>query len=146
MLLPLNVVNFVQYGETQPTFLVEHIKSLDKMFQQFQMEDLIEKGLSWKGRCSLGPNHLDDEGSYDDSITEFGNEVDEEDAQVNLIKQENDATSKDDMKDQGLNHLLQQESVNQIVNMMLQDRHYRLLEEYITNGDDYVDWLSLGNY
>jgi hypothetical protein len=32
-MLPLNVVNIVQYRETQPTSLVEHIKSLDKMFQ-----------------------------------------------------------------------------------------------------------------
>ncbi len=31
-MLPLNVVNIVQYGETQLTSLVEHIKSLDKMF------------------------------------------------------------------------------------------------------------------
>jgi hypothetical protein len=45
----------------------------------------------------------------------------------------------DDLKDQGLNHLLQQESANQIVNMILQDWHYRLLEEYIIEGNDYVD-------
>jgi hypothetical protein len=146
MLLLLNVVNNVQYGETQPTSSVEHIKSLDKMFQQLQMEDLIEKGLSWKGRCSLGPNHPNDEGSFDDNIIEFGNEADEENARVSLIKQENDATSKDDMKDQGLNHLLQQESANQIVNMMLQDWHYRLLEKYITKGDNYVNsfhWATI---
>jgi hypothetical protein len=31
-MLPLNVVNIVQYGETRPTSLVENIKSLDKMF------------------------------------------------------------------------------------------------------------------
>ncbi|CAM6028925.1 unnamed protein product [Sphagnum balticum] len=57
-MLPLNVVNIVQYGETQPTSSVEHIKSLDKMFQQLQMEDLLEKGLFWKGGCSLGPTIL----------------------------------------------------------------------------------------
>jgi hypothetical protein len=49
------------------------------------MEDLLEKCLSWKGGCSLGPNHLNDEGSFDDNIIEFENEVDEEDAQVSLI-------------------------------------------------------------
>jgi hypothetical protein len=47
----------------------------------------------------------------------------------------------DDLKDQGLNHFLQWESAYQIVNMILQDRNYRLLEEYITKGNDYVDWL-----
>jgi hypothetical protein len=26
--------------------------------------------------------------------------------------------------------------------MILQNRHYRLLEEYITKGDDYADWLQ----
>ncbi len=26
--------------------------------------------------------------------------------------------------------------------MILQNRHYRLLEEYITKGDDYVDWFQ----
>jgi hypothetical protein len=31
-MLPLNVVNIVQYGETRPTSSVENIKSLDKMF------------------------------------------------------------------------------------------------------------------
>jgi hypothetical protein len=36
-MLPLNVVNIIQYGETQPTSSMEHIKSLNKMFQQFQM-------------------------------------------------------------------------------------------------------------
>ncbi len=36
-MLPLNVVNIVQYGETHPTSSMEHIKSLNKMFQQFQM-------------------------------------------------------------------------------------------------------------
>jgi hypothetical protein len=28
------------------------------------------------------------------------------------------------------------------MNLILQDRHYRLLDEYITEGDDYVDWLQ----
>ncbi len=32
-MLPLNVTNIVQYWETRSTSLVEHIKSLDKMFQ-----------------------------------------------------------------------------------------------------------------
>jgi hypothetical protein len=105
------------------------------------MEDLLEKGLSWKGKCSSGPNHFNDEGSSDDNITKFGNEANEEDAQASSIMQENDAASKDDLKDHGLNHLLQQESANQIVNLILQDRHYRLLEEYIIVGDDYVNWL-----
>jgi len=59
---------------------VEQIKSLDNMFQQFQMEDLLEKGLSYKGGCFLGPNHPNDEGSFNDSITQFGSEIDEEDA------------------------------------------------------------------
>jgi hypothetical protein len=26
--------------------------------------------------------------------------------------------------------------------MILQNRHYRLLEEYITKGDDYADWFQ----
>jgi len=43
------------------------IKSLDKMFQQFKVEDLFEKGLSWKGRCTLGSNHPNDEGSSNDN-------------------------------------------------------------------------------
>ncbi len=47
--------------------------------------------------------------------------------------------SEDDLKDQGLGHLLQQKSVNQIVNLILQDWHCRLLDEYITERDDYVD-------
>ncbi len=49
------------------------------MFHQLQMEDLLEKGLFWKGGCFLGPNHPNDEGSSDDNITEFGNEANEED-------------------------------------------------------------------
>jgi hypothetical protein len=44
------------------------------------MEDLLEKGLSCKGGCFSGPNHPNDEGSFNDSITQFGSEVDEEDA------------------------------------------------------------------
>jgi hypothetical protein len=36
------------------------------------MEDLLEKGLSWKGRCSSGPNHPNDEGSFDDNIMNLG--------------------------------------------------------------------------
>jgi hypothetical protein len=86
---------------------MEQIKSLDNMFQQLQMEDLFEKGLSWKCACSLSPNHPNDEGSSDDNIIEFGSEANEEDVQVGLIIQENDVASKDDLKDQGLNHLLQ---------------------------------------
>jgi hypothetical protein len=121
---------------------MEHIKSLDKMFQQLQMDDVFEKGLSWKGGCFSGPNYRNDEVSSHDSMIEFGSEADEEDAQVSLIMQENDATPEDDSKDQGLNHLLQHESINQIVNLILQDQHYMLLEEYITKGDDYVDWLQ----
>jgi len=81
--------------------------------------------LFWKGGCFSNPNHPNDEGSFDDNIVEFGSEANEEDVHVSLIIQENDVASKDDMRDQGLNHLLQQESVNQIVNMILQDRHYR---------------------
>jgi hypothetical protein len=53
--------------------------------------------------------------------------------------QENDITSKDELKDHGLNHLLQQESANQIMNLILQDRHYRMLDGYIIEGDDYAD-------
>jgi hypothetical protein len=56
--------------------------------------------------------------------------------------QENDVALEDDLKDKGLNHLFQQESTNQIVNMILQDQHYRLLEESITKGNDYANWLQ----
>jgi len=84
-MLPLNVVNIVQYGETHPTSLVEHIKGFDKMFQQLQMEDLLEKGLSWKGRCFSCLNHPNDEGSSYDNIIEFESEIDEEDVQLSLI-------------------------------------------------------------
>jgi len=63
------------------------------------MEDLLEKCLSWKGECFSGPNHLNDEGSFNDNITEFGSEVDEEDAQVSLVMHENDSTPEDDLKD-----------------------------------------------
>jgi hypothetical protein len=89
-MLPLNVVNIVQYGETQPTSSVEHVKNLDKMFQQLQMEDLLEKGLSWKGRCSSSSNHPNDEGSFDDNITEFESDNHEQNAQLSLIMQENE--------------------------------------------------------
>jgi len=143
-MLPLNVVNIIQYGETHLTSSIKHIKSLDKMFQQLQVDDLLEKGLSWKGGCFSGLNHHNDEGSSNDNITEFESEIDEEDAQLNLIMQENDAASKDDLKDQGLNHLLQQESANLIVNLILQNQHYILLEEYITKRDDYANWLQWG--
>jgi hypothetical protein len=71
------------------------------------VEDLLEKGLSWKSGCSLVSNHPNDEESSDDNTIEFGSEIDEEDAHFNLIMQENDAASKDDFKDQGLDHLLQ---------------------------------------
>jgi hypothetical protein len=53
--------------------------------------------------------------------------------------QENDTTFEDDLKDQGLDHLLEQESTNQIMNLVLQGRHYRLLDEYITKRDDYAN-------
>jgi hypothetical protein len=41
-----------------------------------------------------------------------------------------------------LNHLLQHEFANQIVNLILQDQNYRLLEEYIIEGDDYAYWFQ----
>jgi hypothetical protein len=44
------------------------------------MEDLLDKGLSWKGKCSSCPNYPNDEGSSNDNMTKFGSEVDEEDA------------------------------------------------------------------
>jgi hypothetical protein len=69
------------------------------MFQQFKVEDLLEKGLSWKGRCSLGSNHPNDEGSSNDNTTKFGSEIDKDDVQFSLIMQENDAASEDDLKD-----------------------------------------------
>jgi hypothetical protein len=56
------------------------IKSLGKMFQQLKVEDLLEKGLFWKGKCSSISNHLNDERSFDDNTIEFGSETDEEDA------------------------------------------------------------------
>ncbi len=59
---------------------MEHVKSLDKMFQQLQMENLLEKGLSWKGGRSSSPNHPNDERLSYDNITEFESEIDEEDA------------------------------------------------------------------
>ncbi len=61
-ILLLNVMNIVHCEETRPTSSFEHIKSLDKMFQQLQMEDLLGKGLSWKGRCFSSPNYPNDEG------------------------------------------------------------------------------------
>jgi hypothetical protein len=79
-MLPLNVVNIVQHGDTQHTSFVGPIKSLGKMFQQLKVEDLFKKGLSWKGGCSLGSNHPNDERSSDNNTTEFGSDTDEEDA------------------------------------------------------------------
>jgi len=55
--------------------------------------------------------------------------------------QENETTFEDDLKDQGLDHLLQQESTSQIMNLILQDQHYELLDEYIAERDDYANWL-----
>jgi hypothetical protein len=78
-MFPLNVVNIVQHGDTQHTSSVGPIKNLGKMFQQLKVEDLLEKGLSWKGGCSLGSNHPNDEGSCDDNTIEFGSETNEED-------------------------------------------------------------------
>ncbi len=95
----MNVVNIVHHGETQHTSFVEPIKTFNKMFQQLQVENLLEKGLSWRDGCSLGSNHPNDEGSFDDNIIEFENKIDEEDAQLSLIMQENDVTPKDDLKD-----------------------------------------------
>ncbi len=78
-MLPLNVVNIVQHGETQHAFFVGPINSLGKMFQKFKVKDLLEKGLSWKGGCSPCLNHLNNEGSSNDNTIEFGSEIDEED-------------------------------------------------------------------
>jgi len=138
-MFPLNVINIVQHGETQHTYFVGPIKNLNKMFQQLKVEDLLKKGLSWKGGCSSVSNHPNDEESFDDNTTEFGSETNEEDAQFSLTMQENDVASEDDLKDQGLNHFLQKESANQIMNLILQNRHCRLLDEYIIEGDDYAD-------
>ncbi len=138
-MFPLNVINIVQHGETQHTYFVGPIKNLNKMFQQLKVEDLLKKGLSWKGGCSSISNHPNDEESFDDNTTEFGSETNEEDAQFSLTMQENDVASEDDLKDQGLNHFLQKESANQIMNLILQNRHCRLLDEYIIEGDDYAD-------
>jgi hypothetical protein len=77
------------------------------MFQKLQMEDLLVKGLSYKGGCFSGSNYLNDEGSSNGNMTEFGSEANEEDAQGSLIMQENDAALKDDLRDKGLNHLTQ---------------------------------------
>jgi len=49
------------------------------------VEDLLEKGLYWKGRCSSISNHPNDEGSFDNNTIEFGIEIDEENVQFNLI-------------------------------------------------------------
>jgi hypothetical protein len=46
-MLPFNVVNVEQHGDTQHTSFVGPIKSLSKMFKQLKVEDLLEKGLSW---------------------------------------------------------------------------------------------------
>ncbi len=55
------------------------------MFQKLKVEDLFEKGVSWKGRCSSVSNLPNDEGSFDDNTTEFGSETNEEDVQFSLI-------------------------------------------------------------
>jgi hypothetical protein len=60
-MFPLNVVNIVQHGETHHTSYVEPIKSFNKMFQQLQVEDLLQKGFSWRGGCSLSSNDPNDE-------------------------------------------------------------------------------------
>jgi hypothetical protein len=78
-MFPLNVVNIVQHGETQRASFVGPINSLGEMFQKLKVDDLLEKGLSWKGGCSLGLNHLNNEGSFNDNTIKFGNEIDEED-------------------------------------------------------------------
>jgi len=49
-MLPLNVVNIVQHGETQPTSFVGPIKSLGKIFQELKVEDLLEKGFDLERR------------------------------------------------------------------------------------------------
>jgi hypothetical protein len=84
-MLPLNVVNIVQHGETHHTFSMGPIKSLGKMFHKLKVEDLFEKGLSWKGECSSVSNLPNDEGSFNDNTIEFGNETNEEDVHFNLI-------------------------------------------------------------
>jgi predicted aspartyl protease len=96
-MLPLNFVNIIQHGKTHHTSSMEPIKSLDKMFQQLQVEDLLEKGLSWRGECSSGSSHPNDEGLSYDNVTKFESEIDEEDAQLSLIMQENDVAFEDDL-------------------------------------------------
>jgi hypothetical protein len=63
------------------------------------MEDLLEKGLSWKGGCFASPKYRNDEGSFHDDMIEFGSEIDEEGGHISLIMQENGVAFEDDLKD-----------------------------------------------
>jgi hypothetical protein len=51
-------------------------------------------------------------------------------------------TSEGELKDQGLNHLLQQKFVNQILNLKLQDQHFKLLTKR-GDYDDYLQWETI---
>jgi hypothetical protein len=48
------------------------INSFGKMFQKLKVEDLLEKCLSWKGGCSSSSNHLNNEGSFDETQLNLG--------------------------------------------------------------------------
>ncbi len=87
---------------------------------------------------SLDFDDFNDESSFEEDIIEYEGKR-EEDPQETLLNLEDQI---EELKDHGLDLIIEEEAPMQILDLTLQEQHQNVLEGLFFEDDDYVDWIK----
>ncbi len=131
--LPLNVVNMLQVLER---FEEEKGKIRKELFNRKigQLQINSQANLF----RSLDFDDLNEESSSDEDVVEYEGKV-KDDPQEILLNLGNQI---EELRDQGVDLIVEKEVPMLILNVILQEQHQNILEWQFIEDDDYVDWIK----
>ncbi len=131
--LPLNVINMLQVLEGCEEEKCNIQKELfNKMMGQLQIKD-------WANLFgALDFEDFNDEYSFKEEITKYEGKT-EDGTQETILNSENEI---EELKDYGLDLIIEEETLMQILNLTLQEQHKKIMEGMFSNDDDYANWIK----
>jgi hypothetical protein len=132
-ILPLNVVNMLQVlggFEEEKCNIPKEL--FNKKMGQLQIND-------WANMLgALDSEDFNDESSSEEEITKYEKRT-EDGPQETILNLENEI---EQLKDHGLDLIIEEKALMQILNLTLQKQHQNILEGLFSKDDDYANWIK----
>jgi hypothetical protein len=87
---------------------------------------------------ALDSEDFNDESTFEEEMTKYEGRT-EDGPQETILNLENKI---EELKDYGLDLVIEEEAPMHILNLTLQEQHKNILEGFLSEDDDYADWIK----